>query len=80
VNCDEASPTGLEPVWFVTQVPSNKEATDRKGAENRPTRDPRGALGDDEALREMGGWSRWEAMKHYVSAGRDRRRKIAEQF
>jgi len=39
-----------------------------------------GTLGDYEALREMGGWSSWEAMRHYVSAGAERRRKIAEQF
>ena len=36
--------------------------------------------GDYEALREMGGWSKWAAMAHYVSAGKDRRRKIAERF
>lgn len=36
--------------------------------------------GDYEALREMGGWSTWAAMAHYVSAGKERRRKIAERF
>lgn len=36
--------------------------------------------GDYEALREMGGWSTWAAMAHYVSAGKERRRKIADRF
>ncbi len=39
-----------------------------------------GEMGDYEALREMGGWSSWQAMAHYVSAGREQRRRIAERF
>ncbi len=39
-----------------------------------------GELGDYEALREMGGWSSWQAMAHYVAAGREQRRRIAERF
>ncbi len=39
-----------------------------------------GEMGDYEALREMGGWSSWQAMAHYVSAGREQRRRIAEKF
>ncbi len=39
-----------------------------------------GAMGDYEALRVMGGWSTWQAMAHYVSAGEERRRAIAEMF
>ncbi len=39
-----------------------------------------GELGDYEALREMGGWSSWQAMAHYVAAGREQRRRIAEKF
>ncbi len=36
--------------------------------------------GDYEALREMGGWSSWAAMAHYITAAKERRRKIADQF
>jgi len=39
-----------------------------------------GELGDYEALREMGGWSSWQAMKHYAAASEERRRQIAERF
>jgi integrase len=39
-----------------------------------------GELGDYEALREMGGWSSWQAMAHYVAAGQEQRRRIAERF
>lgn len=39
-----------------------------------------GEAGDYEALRELGGWSSWQAMSHYVAAGREQKRKIAERF
>jgi hypothetical protein len=39
-----------------------------------------GELGDNQVLRQMGGWSSCRALVHYVAAGREQRRRMAERF